>query len=71
MPNYVVLACPPLSGIEHQMHGHVNLTADDFHNNRIISCHWCYHRAAHPTTTLTQALNEEMEKILFRPENCN
>jgi len=52
------------------MQEHVKLTRDDFRNiNKIISNHWCYHKAEDPTTSLSQALNEEIGKILYRPEN--
>ena len=52
------------------MQEHVKLTADDFRNiNEIISNHRRYHKAEDPTTSLSQALNEEMGKILYRPEN--
>ena len=54
-----------------QVQEHVKLTRDDFRNiNKIISNHWRYHKAEDPTTSLSQALNEEIGKILHRPENC-
>ena len=59
-----------VSGMALQVQEHVKLTADDFRNiNKIISNHWPYHKAEDPTTSLSQALNEEFRKILSRPEN--
>ena len=53
-----------------QVQEHVKLTADDFRNiNKIISNHWRFHKAEDPTTSLSQALNEEFGKILSRAEN--
>ena len=59
-----------VSGMALQVQEHVKLTADDFRNiNRIISNHWHFHKAEDPTTSLSQALNEEFMKILSRAEN--
>ena len=53
-----------------QVQEHMKLTADDFRNiNKIISNHWHFHKAEDPTTSLSQALNEEFRKILSRAEN--
>ena len=53
-----------------QVQEHVKLTADDFHNiNKIISNSWRFHKAEDPTTSLSQAFNEEFRKILSRAEN--
>lgn len=53
-----------------QTQGHIKLTTNDFRSiNKIISNHWRYHNSKDPTTSLSQALNEEIGKILSRPEN--
>ena len=59
-----------VSGMALQVQERVKLTADDFHNiNKIIWNSWRFHDAEDPTTSLSQALNEEFRKILSRPEN--
>ena len=68
----LVLVSLALSGMALRVQQHVKLTANDFRNiNEIISNHWRYHKAEDPTTSLSQALNEEVKKILSRPENQN
>ena len=58
-----------VSGMALKVQEHVKLTADDFHDiNKIISNHR-FHKAEDPTTSLSQAFNEEFRKILSRPEN--
>ena len=59
-----------IPGMALQVQEHVKLTADDFRNiNKIISNHWRFHKAEDPTTSLSQALNEEFGKIFSRAEN--
>jgi len=68
----LVLVSLAVSGMALRVQQHVKLTANDFRNiNEIISNHWRYHKTEDPTTSLSQALNEEVKKILSRPENQN
>ena len=70
MPNLLVLVSLTVPGMTLPVQERVKLTADDFRNiNKIISNHWRYHKAEDPTTSLSQALNEEFRKILSQPEN--
>ena len=56
--------------MNHQTQGHVKLTTNDFHSiNKVISNHWRYHNSPDPNTSISRALNEEVGKILSRPEN--
>ena len=56
--------------MDRQTLGHIKLTTNDFRSiNKIISNHWRYHSSKDPNTSISRALNEEVGKILSRPEN--